>query len=508
VASPDVVRLDEPLVVGAGVAGLTVALALPRATVLVPEERGSTWWAQGGIAVAMAEGDDPHLHAVDTLEVSGGLAVAEAVEILTVGGPQAVERLIGLGAEFDTDEKGELMYGREAGHSRRRILHADGDATGAEVMRTLIEAIDASDRVSQLSGQRAVDLVRQDGRVAGAVVTDERGRRQVLLAPAVVLATGGIGRLYARTTNPEGVTGDGIAMAARLGGRLADMEFVQFHPTALAGGKDPMPLLTEALRGEGALLIDAHGRRFMTTQHPDAELAPRDVVARAIWWQLDKGAGAYLDARSIVNFSERFPTVYAHALSVGIDPTDQPLPVSPAAHYFMGGIDADANGRSSLPGLWAVGEVASTGVHGANRLASNSLLEGLVFGASTAADVAANLGSAGQGPCHVPDGSLDLPLRSGPALEDLRQIMWERVGLVRLGNGLWDARNLLLELDSVLRRSVAGRVAADVARFVVPAALRRSESRGGHYRADYPESDPLQAERMMVEPAPVEMVTI
>src|SRR5690606_18019682 len=201
---------------------------------------------------------------------------------------------------------------------------------------------------------------------------------------------------------------------------------MQFHPTALSGGKDPMPLLTEALRGEGAILIDGHGRRFMPAQHPDAELAPRDVVARAIWWQLDKGAGAYLDARSIVNFSERFPTVHAHAVSVGLDPTAQPLPVSPAAHYFMGGIAADAHGRSTLPGLWAVGECASTGVHGANRLASNSLLEGLVFGASTAADVAAGLEPVGAGPRQVPVGALDLPLRPGPTVEDLRRLMWER----------------------------------------------------------------------------------
>jgi len=276
VVSPEVVRLEEPLVIGAGVAGLTVALALPRATVLMPEERGSTWWAQGGIAVAMDEGDDPDLHAADTVEVSGGLAVGEAVEILTEGGPEAVERLIELGAEFDTDDEGDLVYGREAGHSRRRIIHADGDATGAEVMRTLTAATDSSGTVTQMAGWRAVDLVEQGARVVGAVVTDERGQRQILLAPAVVVATGGIGRLYSRTTNPEGVTGDGIAMAARVGARLADMEFVQFHPTALAGGKDPMPLLTEALRGEGAVLTDAHGRRARLSNRspePDRRVA-------------------------------------------------------------------------------------------------------------------------------------------------------------------------------------------------------------------------------------------
>lgn len=504
----EVERLDEPLVVGAGAAGLTVALALPRAMVLVPEERGSSWWAQGGIAVAMAEGDDPAVHAADTVRASGGLAVAAVVDILTEGGPEAVKKLIDLGARFDTDDEGGLIYGRGAGHSRRRIIHADGDATGAEVMRTLTEAIEASKTVTQIPGSRAVDLVVAGGRITGAVVTDTRGNRRVLLAPAVVMATGGIGRLYARTTDPPGVTGDGIAMAARAGARLADMELVQFHPTALAAGKDPMPVLTEALRGEGAVLVDAHGRRFMPARHPDAELAPRDVVARSIWWQLDKGAGAYLDARSIVNLPERFPTVYAHALSTGLDPAAGPLPVSPAAHYFMGGIDAGADGRTSLDGLWAVGECASTGVHGANRLASNSLLEGLVFGARTAVAVAASSQAPGPGPHRVPIDAMDLPLRAGPVLDDLRRLMWERVGVVRIGSGLWDARNQLLDLDSVLRRSVAGRVAADVARFVIPAALRRSESRGGHHRADYPDEDPLQAERMMVDPAPVATVEL
>ena len=504
----ETLRLDEPLVVGAGVAGLTVALALPRAVVLVADEPGSTWWAQGGIAVAMSEGDDPGLHAADTIGVSAGLAVEDVVEILTAGGPEAVERLIAMGAHFDTDEDGDLSYGREAGHSRRRILHADGDATGAEVMTTLTEAAKRKPQVSQMRGWRAVDLVQTDGRAAGVVAADERGNRQLILAPAVVLATGGIGRLYSHTTNPIGVTGDGIAMAARAGVRLVDMEFVQFHPTAMGGGKDPMPLLTEALRGEGAKLIDAHGRRFMLTQHPDAELAPRDIVARAIWWQLDKGAGAYLDARMIGNFSSRFPTVYTHAQSIGLDPTTDPLPVSPAAHYFMGGIDAGVDGRTSMPGLWAVGECASTGAHGANRLASNSLLEGLVFGARVATDVSARAPRLGSGPFLVPSEAMDLPLRPGPAFEELRKLMWERVGLVRTGNGLWDARNQLLDLDPVLRRSVGGRVAADVARFVIPAALRRSESRGGHYRADYPEPDPLQAERTMVQATPVELVPI
>ncbi|MEX1037292.1 MAG: FAD-binding protein, partial [Acidimicrobiia bacterium] len=364
----DITRLDAPLVVGAGVAGLTVALSLDMAYVVNAPEMGSTWWAQGGIAAAIASDDSPSQHASDTMAVSGGLAVEAAVEALTAGGRDAIDRLLAMGAEFDRDETGQILLGREGGHQLRRVVHADGDATGAEVMRALNSAVEAADHVSTLVA-RVVDLVVAGERIAGVVVADGIDR-SVLLAPAVVLATGGAGRLFARTTNPLGVTGDGIAMAARAGARLADLEFVQFHPTALLAGKDPLPLLTEALRGEGASLVDAHGRRFMDQYHPMAELAPRDIVARAIFWQYDKGlGGAYLDCTDIHDFSERFPTVFAHAHSVGLDPTTDRLPVSPAAHYYMGGIDTDLNGRTSVPGLWAVGECSSSGVHGANRLA-------------------------------------------------------------------------------------------------------------------------------------------
>lgn len=501
----DITRLDAPLVVGAGVAGLTVALGLDKAYVVTAPEMGSTWWAQGGIAAALATDDSPTRHAEDTLRVAGGLGVQEAVEILTMGGAEAITKLSEMGAEFDRDVDGTLMLGREGGHQTRRVVHADGDATGAEVMRALNGAIAGADSVVTIPS-RVVDLVEADGRIVGAVTADGLNR-QILLAPAVILATGGAGRLYARTTNPLGVTGDGIAMAARVGARLADLEFVQFHPTALLAGKDPLPLLTEALRGEGATLVDAHGRRFMDQYHPMAELAPRDIVARAIFWQYDKGAGAYLDCRAITDFSERFPTVNAHAHSVELDPTQDLLPVSPAAHYYMGGIDADFNGRTSRPGLWAVGECSSTGVHGANRLASNSLLEGLVFGARVATDVGENLHEPAGEPMAAKE-ALDLPLVAGPALEDMRQLMWDRVGLVRVGSGLWDARNGLMDLESVLRRTIAGRVAVELSLMIVLAALRRSESRGGHYRADYPEPDPLQAHRTLVDPARADLVPV
>ncbi|HXV71379.1 MAG TPA: L-aspartate oxidase [Acidimicrobiia bacterium] len=500
-----VVRLDTPIVVGAGVAGLSVALGLPRALVISSKEMGSTWWAQGGIAVALAEDDSPQAHAADTLAASGGLAVDEAVAALTVGGPEAISRLIAMGAEFDRDDDGDLLLGREGGHHVRRVVHADGDATGAEVMRALNDAVADATTVDLIEG-RVVDLARDGDRVVGVLTADGK-KRVVYTGTAVIMATGGAGRMYARTTNPPGVTGEGIMIAARAGSRLADLEFVQFHPTALNAGKDPMPLLTEALRGEGATLVDASGRRFMDQYHPMAELAPRDIVARAIFWQYDRGSSAYLDGRSIINFHERFPTVTAHALSVGLDPSEDLLPVSPAAHYYMGGIDADTRGRTSVPGLWAVGECASTGVHGANRLASNSLLEGLVFGARVAADVAERE-SGEMSAVEVPKEGLDLPVLAGPVVEELRQLMWDRVGLIRTGDGLWEARNTIIEMERVMGRTITGRNAAELGMLIVLAALRRSESRGGHYRADYPEEDPKQAMRALVAPGAAEAVKV
>ena len=501
----DITRFDAPLVVGAGVAGLSVALGLDRAYVITGPEMGSTWWAQGGIAAALSSDDSPQAHASDTVAVSGGLAAADAVDALTQGGPRAIGRLIELGAQFDRDDEGVLLLSREGGHQRRRVVHADGDATGAEVMRALNEATDASESVTIIEG-RVVDLVRVGDRVAGVITADGK-KRHVYVAPAVVMATGGAGRIYAQTTNPPGVTGDGIMIAGRAGARLADLEFVQFHPTALLVGKDPMPLLTEALRGEGAVLVDPRGRRFMDQYHPMAELAPRDIVARAIYWQYDRGSAAYLDVRAIGNFHERFPTVTAHAMSVDLDPVEHLLPVSPAAHYYMGGVDADTWGRTTVDGLWAVGEVSSTGVHGANRLGSNSLLEGLVFGAQVAVDVDQHLAEP-RGEVLAPKESLDLPLVAGPALQDLRKIMWDRVGLVRTGDGLWEARNALLDLERVLKRTIAGRNAFDLAQMVIMAALRRSESRGGHYRADYPEPDPMQEHRTLIDPGAAETVAV
>ncbi|MGH8946606.1 MAG: L-aspartate oxidase [Acidimicrobiia bacterium] len=501
----EIIRLDAPLVVGAGVAGLSVTLGLHRAYVISTPEMGSTWWAQGGIAAAMGSGDSPEAHARDTLAVSGGLALAEAVEVLTNGGPGAIDRLVAIGAQFDRDLDGELLLAGEMGHQARRVVHADRDAIGPEVMRVLNEAVKQSEAVSIIEG-RVIDLVTAGLRVVGVLTADGKERR-IFTAPAVVMATGGAGRLYSHTTNPPGVSGDGIVIAGRAGARLADLEFVQFHPTALNAGKDPMPILSETLRGEGAGLVDPQGRRFMDRYHPLGDLAPRDIVARVIFWQYDHGSSAYLDARSVINFHDRFPTVTAHALSVGLDPVHHLLPVSPAAHYYMGGIDADTRGRTSVEGLWAVGECASTGAHGANRLASNSLLEGLVFGARVAESVDQSLEEP-SGELEAPKESLDRPLVAGPAIDDLRRVMWERAGVVRTGSGLWEARNTLLELGPVLRRTVAGRNAVDLALLIVVAALRRSESRGGHYRADYPDPDPTQAHRALVQPMTPDTVVV
>ncbi|HEY2739625.1 MAG TPA: L-aspartate oxidase, partial [Thermoanaerobaculia bacterium] len=393
----DGISRSEVLIIGTGAAGLTAALgcAPRRVTVLTKArlgEGGASPWAQGGVAAAVGTDDSPSLHAADTMVAGAGLSDPEVVDLLTGEGPQRVRALLALGARFDRDTAGDLSLGREAAHSRRRILHAR-DTTGAEIVRTLVEAVRHAPEVRVVEESFAVDLVLEAGRVVGALAVDQNGRRMLHLAPAVVLATGGLGQLYLCTTNPHEATGDGLAMAARAGARLADVEFVQFHPTALAAGDDlsgePLPLLTEALRGEGAVLLDGEGRRFMLSEHPDAELAPRDVVARAIWKRLVAGDRIVLDTREAVgeSFPEHFPRVFELCQEHGLDPRVEPMPVAPAAHYHMGGIWVDANGRTTLPGLWACGEVTATGAHGANRLASNSLLEALVFGARVADDL-------------------------------------------------------------------------------------------------------------------------
>ncbi len=496
----------DVLVIGSGVGGLTVAIETPDLLVgLLTKtglgQGGSSPMAQGGVAAAIGAGDSPAAHAHDTLAAADGLAEPNSVRILTEEGPGRIAALLALGTRFDRRPDGQLALGREAAHGHPRILHANGDATGAEVVRALREAVEASPTVEVFERTFACDLVTEQGRVVGALARhadgseapDGLGGQLVLhLARAVVLATGGIGHVYQHTTNPAENTGDGLAMAARAGARLADVEFVQFHPTALDVGIDPMPLLTEALRGAGATLVDDRGRRFMTDFHADGELAPRDVVARALWEMRRQGRRTLLDARAVIGAGDTvaFPTALRHCLDHGFDPRREPVPVSPAAHYHMGGVAVDTDGRTSLPGLWACGEVACGGVHGANRLASNSLLEGLVFGARVGRDVTSAVRAvqpvkALVGQVDVSPGEALDPTMRQAVRTAIRTLMWRDVGLVRSKDSLQRAID---ELTRLAIRLGAGSSESHnlltVAGAVTHAAFVRRDSRGAHFRTD------------------------
>lgn len=521
----DQVVSASALVMGAGVAGLSAALGLAerlagQGAVAVISKTAlqsgcSSVWAQGGIAAAVGQDDSPRLHAQDTLAVAGGIGDDESVRLLAEDAPRQIARLIGLGTRFDPAPDGRPALGREAAHRRKRILHAFGDATGAELTRALTEAARRSPGLDLYENAFAQELVVRDGRVQGLLVRLEDGSQALFTAPVVVMASGGLGRLYLHTTNPPQSTADGLAMACRAGVLLADLEFVQFHPTALHGGGDPMPLLTEALRGEGAVLIDDGGHRFMPEIHELAELAPRDVVARAIWERRRQGHEVYLDARQAVGdrFPRRFPTVFESCRKAGIDPRRQPIPASPAAHYYIGGAASDTRGRTSLPGLWVCGEASATGVHGANRLASNSLMEGLVFGARVAADASDRFHELEAARPQVLRLLQDLAARRRPArslpeeeerIQDLRKLMWRDAGLVRDRQGLEAGLN---GVESWQRSLGKGAPEASwewinllqAAHLILRAALQRTESRGVHFRSDCPQADPAQASRLYFE---------
>jgi len=490
------------LVVGTGIAGLYTALKVRdvgRVIVLTKRklEESNTEYAQGGIAAAIGTEDSPRLHFVDTLEAGAGLCDEGAVNVLVEEGPDCVRELIGIGTQFDKTDEGEYALTREGAHSKRRILHARGDATGDEIRRALQQKVYA-DGIIVYENHYIVDvLTSQDGRCVGVLALDERDHLTAYLARATVLCTGGAGQLYINSTNPEVATGDGIAIAYRAGAAIEDVEFVQFHPTALYGEGSPKFLISEAVRGEGALLRNKDGVRFMPQYPPSAELAPRDVVARAIVDQMRKTNHpcVYEDARAIDGVTERFPTIHAACLKRGIDITQDLIPVAPAAHYIMGGVKTDTEGRTNVPGLYAVGEVACTGIHGANRLASNSLLEGLVFGHRISALLRADL------PPLPPTGHIS-GWRSAPAIPDrplnwlwaeIQQLMWDNVGILREAAGLQAAISRLTaivrSLSGALQTKEGYQVAnlATVALLVAQAALERTESRGGHYRSDYPE---------------------
>ncbi len=504
------------LIVGGGLAGLFCALKLERPVTVVTAapigEGASTAWAQGGVAAAVAEGDTPEAHARDTIAAGAGLVDEAVAYAMAREAPERIRDLLAFGVPFDKDLEGRLTVGREAAHSARRIVHVRGDQAGRAIMAALVAAVRKTPRIRVLEGYVAEDLITEGGRVIGVKARDRAGRLTHIPARATVLASGGLGHLFAVTTNPVEARGQGLAIAARAGAVIADPEFVQFHPTAIDIGRDPAPLATEAIRGEGATLVNRAGERFMLKVHAEAELAPRDIVARAVFAELQAGRGAFLDARTaIANFAERFPGVTAYCRDAGIDPARDLIPVAPAAHYHMGGVATDANGRTSLEGLWAAGEVASTGAHGANRLASNSLLEAAVYAARIAEDIglsppdtAACSGPVPLGAETAPLGAKTAPLGAETVVNDavreqaLRNLMAAHVGVVRSGDGLKVALRKIADLERDAAYLPQLRNMATAALMITAAALRRTESRGGHYRSDCPDTDPRQATRTFI----------
>lgn len=472
---------DSVLIVGAGLAGLFLALKLaPRRVIVLSQaplgQASSSAWAQGGLAAALAPGDTPALHAQDTIAAGAGLVDPVIAELIAREGPARVMDLIALGVPFDRTSDGALLQSLEAAHSRPRVVRVSGDLAGKAIMDALVSAARAAPHIDVIENAYAVSLLQDEhGAVRGVMCRNASGDTR-LKAAETVIATGGAGGLYAVTTNPPAAMGQGFAIAAEAGALIADPEFVQFHPTAIDVGRDPAPLATEALRGEGAVLVNGHGDAFVSN------LAPRDVVARAIHEERVSGRGAFLDARAAIGvaFPEHFPTVFAACTAAGIDPRRSPIPVAPAAHYHMGGVAVDCWGRASLAGLSAVGECASTGAHGANRLASNSLLEAVVFAHRIATRLRDGMAGADTmaAPCAPP------PPLTEPARAELRALMQTHAGVVR------DAEGLVRALDRIdALCDTYGRASALIAaRLIVVAARNRQESRGAHCRSDFPDA--------------------
>nr|WP_035260687.1 L-aspartate oxidase [Actibacterium mucosum] len=494
------------LIVGAGLGALYAALKLaPRPVLMIsPDPLGqgaSSAWAQGGVAAAMDLGDSPRSHADDTVAAGAGLVVPDIAQLVTAEARDHILDLTALGTPFDRTDGGDYVLSREAAHSYARVVRVKGDQAGAAIMAALIEAVQKTPSIQVVEGALATELHVEGGRVRGVWISSSApgGSTPVLMTgPAVLLAGGGSAGLYAVATTPPRIRGQVIGMAARAGARIADPEFVQFHPTALDVGEDPAPLATEALRGEGAVLVNAEGARFMTGLHPDAELAPRDVVARAIFDEWRAGRRPMLDTRAAIGarIVEQFPTVASACARHGIDPVTQPFPVAAAAHYHMGGVETAPNGRASLPGLWVCGEASATGLHGANRLASNGLLEALVYGRITAMDISAELPEGMAAP------TLAIAFEGAPAwtapeadTAALRKVMTRDVGVLRDAEGLKAALVAIAQLEARNVEVPSFVNMCATATLIAAAALQRQESRGAHARTDYPDPSPETPER-------------
>ncbi|HEX3033330.1 MAG TPA: L-aspartate oxidase [Bacillota bacterium] len=493
------------LVIGSGIAGLYSAIKASKIgqVTLLTKKRladSNTEHAQGGIAAVMdVEEDSPELHFEDTVLAGAGLCDREAVEIMVNEGPARVKELLAMGANFDR-EGGQIALTREGAHSRRRILHAHGDATGGEILRALAETVRREKLVDIREEHFVVDLLTDNGQCRGLLAIDDRGHLRAFLAKAVILATGGAGRIFKYTTNPQVATGDGIAIAYRAGAQVMDMEFMQFHPTALAIEGKPHFLISEAIRGEGAYLRNEAGERFMPAYHPMAELAPRDIVSRAIIDEVAKtrSTKVYLDLSHLDHEKtrRRFPTITATCKKFGLDLACDPIPVTPSAHYLMGGVRTNYYGETNLGGLYACGEAACQGVHGANRLASNSLLDGLVFG-DRIVRRSSGLIKAPLAKAQV-EGIGCKELKQGPEMDssalrqDIQEIMWEKVGIVRSGTGLREAIEFFARWQHLTQydnKTIANMEVVNImtiGQLMAKAALVRTESRGGHYRADFP----------------------
>ncbi|MDC3272487.1 L-aspartate oxidase [Hyphomicrobiales bacterium] len=494
------------IIIGAGLAGLFTALKLAPLNVKVISSKSlgsgtSSQWAQAGIAAAVGQNDSANLHKHDTISVGAGIVDEYAAGIMVEAGPNRINDLINLGVPFDKGSNNKLLLKKEAAHGINRIVSVNGDMTGKAIMKTLSETVKKSNHIDVIENFNAVELLKDQDGIFGVVIQSnlDNKKEQRLYSRNIIIATGGIGQLYEVTTNAIEAKGDGIAIAARIGADLSDLEFVQFHPTAFNIGIDPAPLATEALRGDGAKIINENEERFLLRSHPEAELAPRDIVARAIYNEIKSGHKVFLDCRGVLGkgMKETFPTVYNFCKKNNIDPEKKPIPIAPAAHYHMGGITTDANGKTNIAGLWACGETASTGVHGANRLASNSLLEAIVF----ASIIAKNIKSLPNKNLIIKNNKFsqsNVVEINSKDLKILKSIMTNKVGVERNGKELNEAFNDVSILNQKYKKINQINNTIITSLLIIKSAINRKEHRGSHYRSDFPETNPLLKNRSKI----------